>query len=84
MAVQQPIGKLAEFLGGSLARPVADKNLGLTGVYDYTVFYSTEGTFMDRTIRPDSEGAPYVITAVQEQLGLKLEPEKSSNGFSRH
>ena len=80
VAVQQPIGKLAEFLGGSLARPVADKT-GLTGVYDYTVFYSTEGTFMDRTIRPDSEGAPYVITAVQEQLGLKLEPEKPRMDF---
>ena len=79
-AVQQPVGKLADFLGGSLARPVADKT-GLTGMYDYTLFYSTEGTFMDRTIRPDSEGAPYVITAVQEQLGLKLEPEKTRIDF---
>jgi uncharacterized protein (TIGR03435 family) len=49
----------------------------LTGKYDFTLFYSVDGTFMDRTIRPDSEGAPYVITAVQEQLGLKLEPDKT-------
>jgi uncharacterized protein (TIGR03435 family) len=75
-ASEQPIGKLADFLDGTLERPVADKT-GLTGKYDFTLFYSVDGTFMDRTIRPDSEGAPYVITAVQEQLGLKLEPDKT-------
>lgn len=80
MAVQQTVGRLADFLSGSLARPVADKT-GLTGRYDYTLFFSTEGTIVDRTIRPDSEGAPYVITAVQEQLGLKLEPGKSQVDF---
>lgn len=80
VAVQQPIAKLADFLGGSLARPVADKT-GLTGVYDYSLFYSTEGTFIDRAVRPDSEGAPYVTTAVQEQLGLKLEPGKTQVDF---
>jgi uncharacterized protein (TIGR03435 family) len=76
VAVQQPMSRLADFLEGTLTRPVADRT-GLTGLYDFTLFYSVEGTFLDRTIRPDSEGAPYVITAVQEQLGLKLEPEKN-------
>jgi|HubBroStandDraft_1064217.scaffolds.fasta_scaffold170609_1 uncharacterized protein (TIGR03435 family) len=76
VAVQQPMSRLADFLDGTLTRPVADRT-GLTGLYDFALFYSVEGTFMDRTLRPDSEGAPYVVTAVQEQLGLKLEPQKA-------
>lgn len=72
---QQPLSRLADFLYGTLARPVTD-GTGLNGLYDFTLFYSVDGTIAARTFRSDSDGAPYVTTAVQEQLGLKLEPRK--------
>jgi uncharacterized protein (TIGR03435 family) len=77
---QQPLSRLADFLYGTLTRPVTDRT-GLTGLYDFTLFYSVEGTIVDRTLRSDTEGAPYVTTAVQEQLGLKLEPAKGPIDF---
>jgi len=57
---------LAEFLSGSLERTVVDKT-GLTGVYNFKLKW-----------RPDLEDgdAPSIFTAIQEQLGLKLEPQK--------
>jgi uncharacterized protein (TIGR03435 family) len=54
-------------LTGSLDRVVIDKT-GLTGRYD-----------IDLTWSPDSEpnSGPSIFTALQEQLGLKLEPAKA-------
>ena len=51
-------------------RPVFDKT-GLTGKYDYKLEYAPEDAQAD----PDSS-APSIFTAVQEQLGLKLESAK--------
>jgi uncharacterized protein (TIGR03435 family) len=64
-----------------LDRPVIDKT-GITGRFDIHVEFSREGTELE-TIRPkdpspasDPTGPPSIFTALQEQLGLKLEPGK--------
>ena len=62
------------FLHGALDRPVIDRT-GITGTYDFHLEYGIDQS----TPRfPTSDGAgdrvgPSIFTAVQEQLGLKLE-----------
>jgi uncharacterized protein (TIGR03435 family) len=56
----------AEHLGGVENRPVVDRT-GLTGVYQIHLDFSR---------RPDDDTHPDLFTALQEQLGLKLEPRK--------
>jgi uncharacterized protein (TIGR03435 family) len=51
----------------SLGRPVLDQT-GLTGTYDYKLEYSNSAQNSD---------APSIFAAVQEQLGLKLEPQRA-------
>jgi hypothetical protein len=53
--------RLAAFLG-RFGRPVIDKT-GLTGDYDFTLAW-------------DETNGPSLTTALQEQLGLKFEPDK--------
>lgn len=64
----QPIANLAQSLSGTLKRQVEDRT-GLTGNFDYTLKWSDA----DDT-RPDK--GPDLFTALQEQLGLKLESAK--------
>ena len=54
-------------LSSQVEAPVLDKT-GLTGVYNYTLQFGRDWSAND----PDSY--PSIFTAVQEQLGLKLEP----------
>jgi uncharacterized protein (TIGR03435 family) len=54
-----------------LDRPVVDQT-GLQGRYDFQLEY----TFDELRATPDANAAPSVFTAVQEQLGLKLEPTR--------
>ncbi len=61
---------LASTLSSIAGRPVMDKT-GLTGKYDYKLEFAPEDSQAD----PDPAG-PSIFTAVQEQLGLKLEPAK--------
>jgi bla regulator protein BlaR1 len=67
-----------------LHRPVIDKT-GITGRFDMRVEFSREGTEMaamplmrDGVPIPASDptGIPSIFTALQEQLGLRLEPAK--------
>ncbi len=63
--------QLAKQLGNSgLERPVLDKT-GLTGQYDYELRWSVDQAGAGR-----ADGPPSVVTAIQEQLGLKLESIK--------
>jgi uncharacterized protein (TIGR03435 family) len=52
-------------LSVTLERPVSDKT-NLTGIYDFVIEYS----------RADDDGQPSLLTALQEQLGLRLESQK--------
>ena len=75
-----PMQYLAWYLGQRAQRPVVDKT-GLTGFWDFQLAFVPEG--MGEALRkgPNGETAlpmegPSLTTAVREQLGLKLEPEK--------
>ena len=58
---------LASNLGNQLGRIVIDKT-GLQGKYDWTLVWDPDPS-------PDSTN-PSILIALQEQLGLKLEPQK--------
>lgn len=62
---------LAEFLTDEAGRPVID-NTGLKGAYDLTLDWAVD----DSPTVNDSTTGPSLFTAVQEQLGLKLESAK--------
>jgi uncharacterized protein (TIGR03435 family) len=59
-----------------LGHPLTDST-GLTGNYDYTVFWSAQATMDALSGRPalDPEGLS-IFDAVQDQLGLKIEKRK--------
>jgi uncharacterized protein (TIGR03435 family) len=63
---------LARQLSSSAGRPVHDRT-GLTGYYAYQLDWLPPG----RTPDPNSD-TPSIFTALQEQLGLKLEPSKGA------
>ncbi len=54
---------------GGLGRQVLDKT-GLTGTWDFNALHWAANPL------PDSD-EPSLFTAIQEQLGLKLEPQKA-------
>jgi uncharacterized protein (TIGR03435 family) len=58
-------------------RPVIDKT-GLNGSWRVTLTYDTRAAFRGPATAPPPDAAPSVFTAVQEQLGLKLEPARVS------
>ena len=64
------IDQLAHILTQQLKRTVVNKT-GLTGNYDFTLKWTPE----DSHSRTDTSG-PSIFTAIQEQLGLKLEAGK--------
>jgi bla regulator protein BlaR1 len=66
---------LATVLSQMLGRPVADRT-GLAGAYDYKLEYAQETNDGDGP--PSEFGRASVFTALQEQLGLKLESSKVS------
>jgi uncharacterized protein (TIGR03435 family) len=60
----------------SLNGPLTDAT-GLTGKYDYTIFWSGPATTAALGINPAIEpDGPSIFDAVQEQLGLKIEKRK--------
>ncbi len=70
---------LASFLSNQLGRTVLDKT-GLIAAYDFTLKWTPDENesgpkWPDTAPQPDPNG-PSIFTAVQEQLGLKLEPQK--------
>jgi uncharacterized protein (TIGR03435 family) len=63
---------LAARLSGNvfkLGRPVVDMT-GMAGVYDFTLRWRSDDTAVD------GSSSPSIFTALQEQLGLKLETRK--------
>lgn len=78
-----PVTNLADLLSRQLGRVVLDKT-GLTGLYDFELKWTpdeSQGQMFkgadagDSAPSPDTSG-PTIFTALQEQLGLKLESQK--------
>jgi uncharacterized protein (TIGR03435 family) len=65
---------LAQILSGTAGRPVIDKT-GLDGYYTVVVRYQRLPQRPDTAPAPDAP--PSVFTALEEQLGLKLEPSQT-------
>jgi uncharacterized protein (TIGR03435 family) len=87
-AQAQPVSALARALSLALGRPVLDKT-GLTGEYDIALqwtpesqtpmFKGTDEGQQSSGTRPSADSSgPSIFTAIQEQLGLKLESQKGS------
>jgi len=72
-----PMGVLAELLSGILGRPIEDKT-GLTGRYSFTLKWTVgENDLIPRNFdRPTDPAGPSLVTALQEQLGLRLQSAK--------
>lgn len=67
--------QLALSLSSFAGRPVFDET-GLTGTYDYQLEWTRElPSGLAATNGPDAE-APSLVTALREQLGLRLEPDR--------
>jgi uncharacterized protein (TIGR03435 family) len=80
-AVSIPIANMVPMLSRMLGRTVIDKT-GLTGNYDITMEWTPDDAQLSmlppdvpRPPPPDNPG-PSIFTALQEQLGLKLESQK--------
>jgi uncharacterized protein (TIGR03435 family) len=68
------MGELAHNLQGELDRPVVDET-GLKGRYDFTLKWSRG----DAAATDDADSSlPGFFTAIQEQLGVKVEPSKGA------
>ena len=66
---------LADALTGDVDRPVLDMT-GLRGQYQFTLAFRSDRETPSPDA-PESTGAS-IFTAIQSQLGLKLEPRKAS------
>jgi uncharacterized protein (TIGR03435 family) len=78
-ARQQPISVLISVLEGPLGKPLVDKT-GLTGKYDFNLEYArdTGGSAPGGPAYGADDATPDLFTALQDQLGLKLEQKKIS------
>lgn len=86
------MAELAERLGSrpfKLDRFVVDKT-GLDGLYDFTVKLADDASHLKHTLegmeRGNADGAPSIISSLQEQLGLSFKPGKApiSSLFVEH
>lgn len=68
------LAELAQLLTNMLDRPVLDKT-GIDGRFTYDLGFDPAILRGGSNLADDSE--PSIFTAVQEQLGLKLEPQKA-------
>jgi uncharacterized protein (TIGR03435 family) len=72
-----PVSSLAFSLTGVVGRTVIDKT-GLTGNYDVELKWTPENGDQSSTDngQTDAQSGPSIFTALEEQLGLKLQPAK--------
>jgi uncharacterized protein (TIGR03435 family) len=69
----QSMEALAERLVYFVKRPVVDAT-GLTAKYNFTLTFQPEGM----AVLPSADPLPNIYSALQSQLGLKLEPKESA------
>lgn len=75
---------LANILGAMVDRPVVDQT-GLTGAYDFSLAFTPDATLgpgmqkmsLEMELSKTDSAGGSIFTALQEQLGLKLEPRKA-------
>ncbi len=70
----ETVSELVNYLSSELKAPVEDKT-GLTGKYDYNLEFSGSPLESSATGNP-ADSAPDFVTAVRDQLGLKLGSKK--------
>jgi uncharacterized protein (TIGR03435 family) len=80
-ALSTDMKTLADFLTRQFSRPVLDKT-GLTGAYDFNLEWMEDAAPTPAPDAPNAATLPGIpgaslFTALQQQLGLKLEPGKS-------
>jgi uncharacterized protein (TIGR03435 family) len=71
MASRAPIGSLSSMLERQLQRQVTDST-DLKGKYDFKLWWSASAN------SDDSADGPTIFRALQEQLGLSLQPQKKA------
>jgi uncharacterized protein (TIGR03435 family) len=67
-----PIGQLASNLSGAVNRTVVDRT-GLTGGFDIDLTFTPDPLMFQGAAPTDQPPGPSLFTALQEQLGLKIE-----------
>ena len=72
MMAKATTSQMAALLSSVLSRPVLDQT-GITGEFDFTL---DSPDIMGRMQPVEDLSGPSIFTAIQEQLGLKLEPSK--------
>jgi uncharacterized protein (TIGR03435 family) len=71
VAQQQPLSTMVTMLRSAAQRPIIDKT-GLTGLYDYKL------EFLDPRMKSsETNPAPDLFTALQDQMGLRLVDAKA-------
>ena len=73
-----PISQIVASASGVLRMPVKDMT-GLAGYYEFNLTWTPESTLLSASQDPTTasdDRPPSMITALPEQLGLKLEPQK--------
>ena len=76
-----PLSEVVVALGQQLQRPIVDKT-GMTGLYDIKLQWTPDPVGVGPSKAPEEEGARRVengvsiFTAIEEQLGLRLESTK--------
>jgi uncharacterized protein (TIGR03435 family) len=70
-ATKNSMASVADFLARTLGDAVVDQT-GIGGVYDFELRWTNE----EPTANGDSVAAPSLFTAIQETLGLRLQPQK--------
>ncbi len=68
--VDESLEHFAGILGDQIHQPIKNAT-GLTGKYDFQVYWSAA-----MQANGSGDSGPSIFTAIQEQLGLKLEPKK--------
>ena len=70
--IKSQMNSRVHVLSSATDRPVLDQT-GLIGLYDYKLEFAR-----DPAAAADKSSASSILTAIQEQLGLKLLPQKGS------
>jgi len=65
-------------LNGQMTATVTDDKTGLSGLYDFTLQWSSDNLSANPNADANDNRYPSLFTAVKEQLGLELKPVKGT------